>query len=28
VARSGGIPPYPETQSYVRKVTSAAEAYS
>ncbi len=28
VSRSGGIPPYPETQSYVRKVTSAAEAYS
>ncbi len=28
VARAGGIPPYPETQSYVRKVTSAAEAYS
>ncbi|MGR7025411.1 transglycosylase SLT domain-containing protein [Geodermatophilus sp. URMC 62] len=28
VARAGGIPPYAETQSYVRKVTSAAEAYS
>jgi peptidoglycan DL-endopeptidase CwlO len=28
VARHGGIPPYAETQSYVRKVTSAAEAYS
>ena len=28
VARAGGIPPYGETQSYVRKVTSAAEAYS
>ncbi len=28
VARTGGIPPYPETQSYVRKVTSAVEAYS
>jgi cell wall-associated NlpC family hydrolase len=28
VARHGGIPPYAETQSYVRKVTSAVEAYS
>jgi cell wall-associated NlpC family hydrolase len=28
VARSGGIPPYGETQSYVSKVLSAAEAYS
>jgi cell wall-associated NlpC family hydrolase len=28
VSRSGGIPPYPETQSYVSKVLSAAEAYS
>ena len=28
VARHGGIPPYPETQDYVRKVTSAAEAWS
>ncbi|MGY1606459.1 transglycosylase SLT domain-containing protein [Geodermatophilus sp. SYSU D00700] len=28
VARAGGVPPYAETQSYVRKVTSAAEAYS
>ncbi|MGY1727583.1 NlpC/P60 family protein [Geodermatophilus sp. SYSU D01062] len=28
VARHGGVPPYAETQSYVRKVTSAAEAYS
>ncbi|PWW21299.1 cell wall-associated NlpC family hydrolase [Geodermatophilus normandii] len=28
VARHGGIPPYAETQSYVRRVTSAAEAYS
>ncbi len=27
VARHGGIPPYGETQSYVQKVTSAAEAY-
>jgi peptidoglycan DL-endopeptidase CwlO len=28
VRRHGGIPPYPETQNYVRKVTSAAEAWS
>jgi hypothetical protein len=28
VSRHGGIPPYPETQDYVRKVTTAAEAYS
>jgi peptidoglycan DL-endopeptidase CwlO len=28
VRRHGGIPPYPETQDYVRKVTSAAEAWS
>ena len=28
VARHDGIPPYAETQSYVRKVTSAVEAYS
>nr|WP_211661274.1 transglycosylase SLT domain-containing protein [Modestobacter muralis] len=28
VQRAGGIPPYNETQSYVTKVTSAAEAYS
>jgi hypothetical protein len=28
VSRHGGIPPYPETQDYVRKVTKAAEAYS
>ncbi|MGY1796049.1 transglycosylase SLT domain-containing protein [Geodermatophilus sp. SYSU D00525] len=28
VARYGGVPPYGETQSYVRRVTSAAEAYS
>ena len=28
VASAGGIPPYPETQSYVRKVTAAAAAYA
>ncbi len=28
VSRHGGIPPYGETQSYVTKVLSAAEAYS
>ncbi|WP_448614129.1 transglycosylase SLT domain-containing protein [Modestobacter sp. URMC 112] len=28
VQRHGGIPPYPETQDYVRKVTRAAEAWS
>ncbi len=28
VSRHGGIPPYPETKDYVRKVTTAAEAYS
>jgi peptidoglycan DL-endopeptidase CwlO len=28
VRRHGGIPPYAETQSYVQKVTSAAEAYA
>jgi peptidoglycan DL-endopeptidase CwlO len=27
VQRYGGVPPYGETQSYVQKVTSAAEAY-
>ncbi|MGY1854872.1 NlpC/P60 family protein [Modestobacter sp. SYSU DS0290] len=27
VQRSGGVPPYGETRSYVQKVTSAAEAY-
>ncbi|SDN58932.1 Cell wall-associated hydrolase, NlpC family [Klenkia soli] len=28
VASAGGIPPYPETQNYVRKVTAAAAAYA
>jgi cell wall-associated NlpC family hydrolase len=28
VSRAGGIPPYPETQDYVRKVTTAVKAYS
>ena len=28
VASAGGIPPYPETQDYVRKVTAAAAAYA
>jgi soluble lytic murein transglycosylase-like protein len=28
VQRYGGIPPYPETQDYVRTVNTAAEAYS
>ena len=28
VTRAGGIPPYAETQAFVRKVTTAAEAYS
>jgi cell wall-associated NlpC family hydrolase len=28
VQRAGGIPPYAETQAFVRKVTTAAEAYS
>ncbi|MFQ1000313.1 transglycosylase SLT domain-containing protein [Modestobacter sp. SSW1-42] len=28
VQRAGGVPPYPETTSYVQKVTNAAEAYS
>ena len=27
VSRYGGIPPYTETQNYVRAVTSKAEAY-
>ena len=28
VSRYGGIPPYAETQNYVRAVTSKAEAYA
>lgn len=28
VARAGGVPPYPETQSYVRKVTTQMERYA
>ncbi|QNG39261.1 transglycosylase SLT domain-containing protein [Geodermatophilaceae bacterium NBWT11] len=28
VSSAGGIPPYPETQAYVRKVTAAAAAYA
>jgi len=28
VSRAGGIPPYAETQAFVRKVTTAAEAWS
>jgi peptidoglycan DL-endopeptidase CwlO len=28
VSRYGGVPPYPETQNYVRSVLSKAEAYS
>jgi peptidoglycan DL-endopeptidase CwlO len=28
VTRAGGIPPYAETQAFVRKVTTAAEAYA
>ena len=27
IRRYGGIPPYPETQNYVRAVMSKAEAY-
>ena len=27
VSRHGGIPPYPETQNYVRAVMTKAEAY-
>ena len=28
VSRYGGIPPYPETQNYVRAVMSKARAYT